>query len=315
MRCSHCFLDRSVKTNTTLPKETVAKIVQKLCEDKNQKSINWGGGEPLKTGKEYMKYITDLECFDDEKTQNLLYSTMLIKLDEEWANILNRFDCAMFSLDSYRKLQKGFNIELALSNLSRLSIKKEISYTPHIQDTEADVEQYYIKARDLGAMRFHMGFLYADELIPPDIYIRFIDKLVSLEAIHTTPKIGFFSEKEKYSGKLKSAVGWRAYDCFTRGLYFAQNGIVTSCYIMLSRGMDVPIMTVEDFLNGAGDPNVLNKDFVPEFFLHKTGSACSECDYYSLCVGGCPYFTKRSQTGQDYYCDVYKKIFGHLVAE
>jgi radical SAM protein with 4Fe4S-binding SPASM domain len=108
-------------------------------------------------------------------------------------------------------------------------------------------------------------------------------------------------------------VGWRAYDCFTKGAYISHDGIVTSCFIMLTRGHDVPHIKTDEFLSGARDIESLNAQYVREFFFVTRPAKCLDCEYYALCMGGCPYFTIRSGQNVDYYCSTYKKIFKTLL--
>ncbi len=309
--CDHCFMDR--RTAKSLGMDTIRAISARILSFNKTQNINWGGGEPLLLGRRQLQEIVSLECFDDPRTENLLYSTYQIQIDADWLDILNRFDSLMFSLDSYRSSQAAFNSELAISNLMRLSPQKHISYTPMITDTSETVARYYNQALDLGADVFHLGFLYSDELIPPDMYIRLIDDLMTLQVMLRGPEIGFFHKSQAFGGNYKTAVGWRGYDCFDKGIYFSHDGIVTSCYIMHSRGLEVPSITVEEFLSGDKSLLALNAKYAADFFIRHRPQECLECRYYTLCMGGCPYFSARSGSGIDYYCGVYKKIFEILL--
>ncbi|MEW6587418.1 MAG: SPASM domain-containing protein [Nitrospirota bacterium] len=311
IRCGHCFMDR--KAVKSLDLDTVKAITAKILSFDRTQDINWGGGEPLILGRGYLRGIVSLECFEDPGTRNLLYSTYQIQLDNDWIDILNRFHALMFSIDSYRRAQTAFNSELALANLTKLSPKKHVSYTPMVGDTPGKVAQYYEQALDIGAEMFHVGFLYSRRLIPPATYLRLIDDLLDLQVALDGPEIGFFHKSHAFGGDYKSAVGWRGYDCFDKGTYFSHDGIVTSCFIMYSLGFDVPHIRIEEFLSEDKSLFELNRKYVAEFFIRSRAGTCLECSYYTLCMGGCPYFTSRSETGVDYYCEVYKKIFGILL--
>jgi radical SAM protein with 4Fe4S-binding SPASM domain len=311
IRCGHCFMDR--KAVKSLSMDTVKAITAKILAFRKTQDINWGGGEPLILGRGYLRGMVSLECFEDPGTRNLLYSTYQIQLDNDWLDILNRFDALMFSIDSYRGAQTNFSSGLALSNLKRLSPEKHVSYTPMVGDTPEKVAGYYAQALDLGAEMFHLGFLYSRKLIPPATYLRLIDDLLDLQVSLDGPEIGFFHKSQACGGDFKSAVGWRGYDCFDKGMYFSNDGIVTPCFIMYSLGFDIPHIKIGEFLSEDTDIFGLNRKYAAEFFIRSREGKCLECPYYTLCMGGCPYFTARSETGIDYYCEVYKRIFETLL--
>lgn len=309
--CDHCFMDK--RTAKSLNMDTIKAITSKIMSFNKSQNINWGGGEPLMLGRAQLREIVSLDCFEDPGTKNLLYSTYQIQIDNDWVDILNRFDSLMFSLDSYRSAQSAFNSKLACSNLTRLVPKKHISHTPMISDTPEKLAGYYAQALDLGADMFHIGFLYSEELIPPDMYLRLLDDLLTLQVSLNGPEIGFFHKSHAFGGNYKTAVGWRGYDCFDKGVYFSHDGIVTSCYIMHSQGFGVPYIRIEEFLSGDRNLFDLNRKYASDFFIRSRPRKCLECSYYTLCMGGCPYFTARSEEGIDYYCKVYKNIFEILL--
>jgi radical SAM protein with 4Fe4S-binding SPASM domain len=297
----------------TIELATVEKVLAKILSADNFYTINWGGGEPLLLGKEGMRKVVSMGSFNHPKTINMIYSTFQIDLDASWKEILDRFDGVMFSLDSYRKLQPRFNAELGLKNIRNLDAEKIISYTPRTSDTKDDLENFYLRALEVGASSFHMGFLYAQNLIDPALYISLFDHLLFLRDKYNGPEIGFLHNVKRFGGNPACSVGWRAYDCFTKGMYLSHDGIVTSCFIMLNKGYDVPYIRIEDFLSGESDIEALNAEYVRKFFFATRSSKCLDCEYYALCMGGCPYFTMRSADNVDYYCSTYRRIFEVLL--
>jgi len=309
LRCSHCFLGDSRKTEKTMSIETAEKITDKVLSFNSPATINWGGGEPLILGKEYMRKLTSLNCFADPKIENTIYSTFLIDMDRGWKEILERFDSLTFSLDSYRIKDRAFDAGRALTNLSMLNIKKSISYTPSPNDDLEKLKMFYLQARDIGADTFHMGFLYGN-ILAADVYLDAIDRLLRLKEIYAGPEIGFFDKVQSFNGNPYAAVGWRAYDCFTKAFYFCGD-VITSCYILYKAGYNVPTTNIETFLNSENIEQ-LNDDFIRSFFIKRGLRECGDCEYYSICMGGCPYFVWESNTKKDPYCEVYKKVFTGL---
>jgi len=303
--CSHCFLKNTKNKQKAMEVETVKKFIDRAMETSGELTFNWGGGDPLILGKKYMKDIVSLKCFTDKNTRNTLYSTFLIDFDAEWKEILNSFDSLMFSLDSYRIKEKGFNINKVMFNLVNLNVPMNVSYTPSKEDNEDTIERFYSIAQDIGAEVFHIGFLYDDiELIPPDVYNRAIDKVFSLQTKYGKPVCGFTPVKDN----IYHSVGWRAYDCFTKCRYVC-DGEITSCYILKSKGFDVPSIKIDDFIEGRADIVSMNDSYISSFFLSGRTNECYECEHFPLCMGGCPYFVHRSSNiNIDAYCSVYKKI-------
>lgn len=307
LKCSHCFLGDRKTSNNTIKIDKVKKLVARIMETTKYPSFDWGGGEPLLLGKEYMSKVVSLDCFNGN-IKNTLYSTFLINYDNDWKEILNRFSSLIFSLDSYRLKDSNFNLKKALSVVGDLKIKKEISYTPALDDKKEDIEKYFKIASDIGAEVFHVGFLYDDEnLLSPRTYIETLRHVEDLQSKYGMPEIGYRDKGEN----IYHRVGWRAYDCFTKCIYICE-GIITSCYILYSRGYPVPFVNMDDFIDGEADIVNMNNNFIHSFFLEDRIEKCFDCEHYSLCMGGCPYFTWKSKSNIDIYCGVYKEIFKNM---
>jgi radical SAM protein with 4Fe4S-binding SPASM domain len=310
LRCSHCFLGDKRNTKSILDINDINLLTNKAMSESRMPTFNWGGGEPLILGKKYMSDLVSLKCFDSQNVRNTIYSTFHIDMDKDWREILNRFDSVTFSIDSYRTQIKSYNLKKAICNLSHINAEKVISYTPSQGDTDKTIEHFYFIARDIGASVFHVGFLYNDyNLLHPDIYIRAINKVFDLQSKYKSPVCGFHKDTDN----IYHSIGWRAYDCFTKGAYICE-GIITPCYILYSKGYKVPSVTVRDYLEGRVDIKTISKDFVNSFFFNRP-TKCTDCEYYVLCMGGCPYFLWKSGGNIDIYCDVYRLIFGKIIRQ
>jgi radical SAM protein with 4Fe4S-binding SPASM domain len=251
-----------------------------------------------------MREITLFDCFRNPSVSNTLYTTLQIRdFDREWADILNRFDTVIISLDSYRRKLTNYDEELMIANLAKLEIDKTVSYTPTL-------EEFYIKAHDTGASRFHMGFLYGKDLLPASLYIDYLERLAKMQAIYGIPEIGFFP-----SGKgatMNALTGWTAYSCFTSGVFISPDLTMTSCVPLYYEGYPGLVdITGAQFINEDRHFHSHNAPLIRKFFFQDIRSECAGCDYYGLCKGGCPYFSRIQ--GRDIYCQVYKMIFSHLL--
>ena len=49
-------------------------------------------------------------------------------------------------------------------------------------------------------------------------------------------------------------------------------------------------------------------------FFIRGRPGCLDCEYYPLCMGGCPFFSLFGEGGKDIYCSVYRKIFEILTS-
>jgi radical SAM protein with 4Fe4S-binding SPASM domain len=310
LSCSHCTTAASRGARYGKPAMTLPEmkaITNKILEltDRNC-DINWGGGDPLVLGRLVMERIVSLPCFDSPQARNALYSTLMLPdLDSSWLDILNRFQSVMFSLDSYRTEQPSYRPDRAMGNLRLLSTEKNISYTPRAGD---NIDDFYLAARDLGAARFHMGFLYGQDL-PPELYIRQLDRLFELQAVHKTPRVGYFSRGRDITS-IRSLTGWTAYSCFTSGAFISPDLVITSCFVLYQADpRSVPHLSVREFLSRDRPFSHYNRDFLRHHFLTPRRH-CARCRYYPLCMGGCPYFSRGRE--RDIYCAVYKRIFAYL---
>jgi radical SAM protein with 4Fe4S-binding SPASM domain len=314
LHCSHCFLgDKGAQLTMSL--QEAEAIVTKVMSLSNRVGFGWSGGEILALGKEYMSGLASLPCFRDQRATNGLLSTLSIELDSEWVEIIERFDTLMISLDSYHRERLGKRMQGSLSNMERLRVKKkEAAYTPSPGDTEIDLEDFYLMAMDAGAEIFHLDFLYAQNPIPPGFYLMAIDKILHLRESRKGPELGFFRGKISSLHHRVSA-GFRAYDCFKGGGYFSMEGVFTSCYILYRqlRGLGVPWMKTHQFLQSKCSITSMNDRFIRDFFI-KGRPGCLDCEYYPLCMGGCPFFSLFGEGGKDIYCPIYRKIFEILTS-
>lgn len=302
--CSHCMVHKN-KEELTMDK--IKDIIS--FAKKYHYNINWGGGEILKRGKSFLKQI--VKYFDDS-ISNTIYTTLHIRLDDEYIQCLNKFDEIMVSIDSYRLALPEYNIKLVLDNVKRLSIpKKTVSYTPAENDSFKEYETYYLMAMDIGVDVFHIGFLYPSankKLISPSKYLEILEAFYSLDEKYNKRIVAYFKD---VSLKPTDNFGFRAYDCFRGGIYLSADGKVSSCMIgeITAKRIGIPFTSFNDFMQNPTNFFELNLKFIKKEFLSIQNNECLVCEYYTYCMGGCPYFRSFSGGGKDIYCSVYKKIF------
>lgn len=303
--CPHCCVGQG---NESISLETIREIVN--FAKKNGYNLNWGGGEILTLGKGFLETI--VREFDGSFV-NTLYSTLHINFDDEYIEMLEKFDRVMISIDSYRLKNKLYDIELVFNNAKKLKRpEKIVSYTPRYEDSHKDYETYYKMAQSIDACIFHVGFLYPssrnNNILPAEKYIEIIETFYELEQKYHSPGIAFFSP---HSVKPTENFGFRAYDCFKNGVYISARGEVASCATgeFAPAKIKVPKTSINSFLSNPEKFFEQNVNFMIENFFKNLHVDCKCCEYYPFCMGGCPYFRSFSSNGKDIYCEVYKKIF------
>ena len=308
LNCSHCLVTNGkVYKQSVIDTGLMKALVDKAMSLSESLELGWGGGDPLVLGREYLRKIVRMECFDQSAVKNTIYTTLLLKDFDGWPEILDRFNSMVFSFDSYRQKERNFDEALCFRNLSRLSLKKTVSYTPHMDD---DVETYYRKAADIGADRFHLGFVY-EHILPADFYIRTLERLCRIGQMNDGPEIGFFGSD--VTGR--DMRGWTGFSCFTSGVFISPDSVMTSCVpLYLKNPGDVPHMTVEAFLDRDDTFDKFNGEFIRKVFFQNIPGECVGCPYHPHCMRGCPYFSAIGG-GKDIYCSVYREIFKFQLGE
>lgn len=307
LSCEHCFLKETRSRIVEMPLETIRRLTDSVARMGEQVIFLWGGGEPFLRGKSFFAELFDLPVFHADHVKHSLYSTLPAIYDPDWMTVANRFDEITYSVDRYRTLANPA-VKEALNYLAGYQGYLKMSYTPSLDDRDDDIRRYYQIAADVGADSFHMGMLYDHTLLPVELYIRAYDILREC-AVAGGPDLGFLPKNIDPLLPPDGYVGWRAFDCFQRGMYvFGER--VTSCYICRSYGIECPSMLLEDLIAGKTLAD-MNTDYVGKFF-HSPKGQCEDCGYYGLCKGGCPFFTAKNGGTIDAYCEFYKRIFADL---
>lgn len=306
--CLHCC---GQKDNSSLDIQTIKRIIN--FAKKYKYNIDWGGGEILTLGKDFLKSV--VKMFNGTFI-NTLYSTLHINMDKEYKDIFEHFDRVMISIDSYRLKNPKYNINLIFNNIKQLkNPQKIVSYTPRLEDTEKEYETYYQIAQGINASVFHVGFLYPNEkqtVLQPEKYIEILNYLFELENKYGYPEVAYFSPA---SIKQTDNFGFRAYSCFKNGIYVSAHKEVACCAAdeFAPSHLGIPKTDLDSFLENPDKFYEQNFDYVVNTFIKDIHNDCKKCEYYNLCMAGCPYFRKFSSDNKDIYCDVYKTIFNLFV--
>lgn len=315
--CSHCFLGEERRKKEIIDFGLLDKFFQTLSREFDIIQVNWGGGEISQLGKDILRKVVDSYAFKDRKFYNKLYSMLVVPLDEEWLELIHRFNSMQISIDSYRK--RNFYTKEYLEKIRGLKIDKSISYSPNKNDTYEFLDYCFSVAKQIDARIFHLGVLYTnnpDEIIPASKMIELFYYAKELSQKYGI-ELGFFDKQLRGSQYLEEKVGWSAFNCFNNGFYLKPNGRLSSCTIIEEYAKDfkqpVSVNMREVVFYDYQRIKEINKDFINSVFLNPHPE-CLECNFYPLCKGGCPFFRYLGK-GKDIYCSYYKTIFSELLKE
>lgn len=303
-KCAHCR--RKVK-NSFIDINTMSEIVDFAVS--NGYDLELSGGEVLRLGYDYIEKF--LSFVDKSKQSVTLWTNLLIKeIGKNFIDLINSFDNLVYSIDTYRLNNSQYDFNLSYSNLKKVNHKSIfISYVPFIDDSIKEIEHYYMLSHDVGAKVFYVCFFYPSSsfgIIPPQKYIEIADIMVDLQMKFKFPLFFIFNNNV---ASPKDMYGFMPHTCFTKGVCVTHENKVFSCGVdeLSDAGLGVPLVSLQEFLQDSSLLTNKNQNFIKEFFIKNAPHKCKNCEYYSICLSGCPYFRRFSDNGVDIYCEVYKK--------
>ncbi len=312
--CSHCFLGDERKNRETLNIDKLEKM-QFSPPEGSKIQINWAGGEIMSLGKRFFreKIISSRFFRERDKFYNKIY-TMMPVYDEEWKEILHKFDEFQCSIDIYHMARMKYDKKY-IENIRSLNLPKTVSFTPSNDDNYDTMNVYFNFAKEIGAYAFHLGMYYPDlkkgeKPISVEKMIELLEIAIELEKKYDLP-LGFFREKQ-----IEHNLGWTAFYCFDKGFYIQPNGIVTSCPIIDANIENYNILNkvkLDEFVKMSNEEVLkINEEIQKTFYMQRYDPECISCKYYTLCKGGCPFFTYIGN-GHDIYCKYYKRVFDEII--
>jgi uncharacterized protein len=320
--CSYCFAKKNDKPEV-LNIKLLNKILFILTKEHSKIHLIFHGGEPLIAGFDYFKMVLEsLNRNFDGKIVLGIQSNLSI-LDSDFINLFQAYNVKIgTSLDgpeflnnrlrgisNFSQTIKGINFLQnkgiptgCVSTITKLSIKyvkeifdffssNEINFTFHPVIIHDNGFKYQITAKEYSSFLIELFDIYID--LKSKINIHYLDSLV--KSVFT-----------------KSSNLCLHSSCISKYLAIAANGNVYPCNRFVgnyefSYGNVNDIVSLKEIYNSEGYKKILS-------WYRFIEDLCSDCLYYSICYGGCPYqsdilFNKYSK---DKFCESYKSIFKYI---
>ena len=345
--CDYCF---EVKTNDSLTLDWFALLLEKVLdymdEDGIQKlTIYWQGGEVMMLPPEWYEQAHDviqqLAVAKDKEIMNALQSN-LIGYDKKWNSILekmfgNNLGSSLDYPNLHRKLPGGNPHEFTAIWRRNFQMAKEsgihigVISIPNPETFKVGAERFYSYfVDDLEITDFQINTPFPGGPITEtkktyplktDQLTKFLLDLADIwieRGYGNGVKLGPFDELIKYfiEGNAQLPCIWRD-NCVNEFVCLDPNGFVAQCdcwvasYPEFHFGNIFTCNSFADLLKNSEARQRLQSR--PRILIQQED--CLECDYLTLCHGGCPiraYSTTGSLFTKDPYCHTYKSIFSHL---
>jgi len=338
MNCGYCYyLGADSRGEDTRMSDALLEVfIRRYIEESPGPvvSFTWHGGEPALAGLEFFRLAVELQkrylpegwtCWNNLQTNGTL-------LDDEWAVFLaeNRFDVGL-SVDGtpelhdlYRKDRGGGGtyerVVAAVSRLQARGIQADLLCTVTAVTAESPLAVYRA-LRQLGTgwiqfipiVRKTPGGELTPESVGGEGYGRFLCVIFDEWLLNDIGKteVQLFAETAMVRAGRAAALCWMAPVC-GRVLIVERDGGVYACdhYVkpeyrlgdIAESGLASLVDSPGQLSFGAGKRDTLPKQ-------------CRECQWLSLCNGGCPKdrlaVTASGEPGLNVLCEGLKRFFAH----
>ncbi len=342
--CEYCFERR---TAGSLSLENLSVVLEKILdymEERNTRTllIYWQGGEvmtlPATWFEQAHELILHTASVRKMEIRNFLQSNM-IGFTREWAPILSRMfnnsvGSSMDFPNRHRVMPGGATAEFSriwkenVSEAIQSGIQIGVISIPNEESFQVGAERFYSHfVDDLGITDFQInvpfpggpanetksGYPLATEPLSQflvDLFSIWIERGYGKGAV-----VGPFDRLLGYhlDGESDLPCIWRE-NCSNEFLCIAPDGHVAQCdcwvasYPKYRFGNIFAAAGLNDLLNGSA----AFREFRARPSVLVQNEDCLDCDYLSICHGGCPvraYTVYGSVYRKDPYCDVYRSVF------
>lgn len=322
--------------------EVLENLVKKAIEYTDEYlTFAFQGGEPTLAGINFFKKVVELQKkYGSMKPQLRIDNTIQTNgttLNEEWCDFFHRekflvgvsldgprknhdalrlmadgkesFSKVMHSLEMLKRFNVDFNIltvvtgQLAgkASALYRFYKRNDFKYIQLIPCMDEE-------GRQVCSTDSNDENIYA---VKPEAYGCFLNEFFDMW--YEDFKAGDIMDVRMFSNLAQMTVGYPPEECGMCGkcdAYFVVegDGSIYPCDFYCMDGYRLGNIKEVHSLD-----EIKKSDKVKEFEISSVikPDECTECEYYSLCRGGCRRFREINETGINYLCDGYKIFFSH----
>ncbi|WP_462413638.1 anaerobic sulfatase maturase [Neobacillus sp. Marseille-QA0830] len=338
LACEYCYYSTcGGKVKSPIRKidsQLLEKFIHEyMAKTQGSASFAWQGGEPLLAGLEFFEKVVNLQAkYSPPKTiiSNALQTNATL-IDDNWARFFKRYNFLIgVSLDgpkeihdskritgsgkgSYDRVMNGihilkkndvdFNI-LTVIHKGNVGKAKELM---EFYKKEGFGFIQFIPCMDFRAQETHKQGHY---LITPEEYGDFLCDVFDLWYNEGEPDVSI----RFFDNMLSVYVNQEAELCIHRAacpktLVLEQNGDAYPCDFYLSEDYKLGNVGVDSL------DAILNSPVYQQFLglKPKVPKKCTQCEYFTLCHGGCPRNRKWMESGHvadvDYFCESYLKVY------
>jgi uncharacterized protein len=326
MDCSYCFRDHSaVETLTFEVFEAYMRNMDSFFPKETPLCVIFHGGEPLLAGYQFFERAFNFLDSLDRKIYKGMQSNLTL-LDESLIELFKKNDCSIGgSLDGDSEVNdqtrhfKNHKGSYAIATEKLRQLKLAGMYTGVISvlhDGNMNAQKYHRFTKQVEAYQigFSPMFEYRNSIASctdPEKLAQFLIALFDLWVEDDNPpKLTLFEEiTHSMLGKNPSKTCVFHEDC-TRGMMAVNvNGDVCLCNHFLGmeehcygNAVDTPFNQI---WNSVQRENLKRRSIL-------MASICKDCEYRSICHGGCMSHTFESFSNRDYFCKAYRLLFAHI---
>lgn len=344
--CKYCFIKgNNMRLDLIQIEEIFSQISNYAFENKiSSLRFFWQGGEALLMGKDFFCGVAELsnKYFNTKNiiVNNFLQSN-LIAYDKGWNKTLNDFFCSHISTsmdfpNHYRKLKsdtiKDKYFEIWYRNFLEL---KEYNINAHVislislSTLSFSVKEYYefyTSTLKLNSLQINFPFNGIDPIYNNELNESFYSKLGKficdlleynrLNNNCTIEPFDSISNKIKNKDSIMPCIFSPA--CASDFISITPNGDISSCDCLSGRS---PSFIYGNIFKNDIKTILMSKkrEALNSRLKHIIQSDCGQCEYLSLCFGGCPVRSEKdiiiALTKKDKYCKSYKRIFKYLLRD
>lgn len=344
LRCQYCFYHdvsehREIPSYGMMQPDLLENIVrQAFIESDGPVTFAFQGGEPTLTGLDFYENLISLVSRYNTKRLPVHYAlqTNGQVIDDQWSRFLARnhflvglsldgdkathdalrtdaqgkgsYSKVMQTVASFRKHQVEFNILTVVNSNVARHIEKIYRF---YRRQKFDFVQFIPCLTPIGTDPADIHFSLTAER-----YAQFLIKLFDLW--YADLMNGHYTSIRHFDNWVRMMAGQRPELCGMTGectcqLVIEADGSVYPCDFYVTDNWRLGFVTQQSFAELTGSEKAL--EFIQH--SHQLDPACSECQWYPLCRGGCrrdrELFPPESGLGQNQFCQAYREFFPHVV--
>jgi len=334
LRCSYCYYNKQDRSKKAMNLEILEETIREVCKyNTGDVRFFWHGGEPMLIGISFYEKAIELQEKFKKSAQKIIncIQTNGTLIDDKWSKFFKEkaikvgisLDGPQKYHDYYRQYPDGKGSFGKIMEGIKILKKQKIEFgvvsvvTNQIVKTPEEIFKFFISHQITNTINFNPllgtnvgnGISFEKKGVQPSLYIDFLIKIFDLWLKNeNNPHLKIYP----LESIVRAFLGFPQEDCRFAGeceksLVIDYKGDIFAC-CTYGYGDFFKFGNIKDGLN-----SVLHSESFLKYkkYLKEIRNACSKCQWYDICKGGCP-FHHYIGNGKNLFCPDLQRLFKHI---